>query len=71
MKNAFILNPTANTHIIKDSLYEKTAQARAIASCILLVSDQLQGSALHDIIWAIDSYLEQIDQLQTQLENIA
>lgn len=70
MKNAFILNLTAPTEIIADALYEKTAQAKAVAECILLAitSKTLEGNLLYDAVWAIDGFLSQIKELQEHLE---
>lgn len=70
MKNAFILNPSASTEAIADALYEKTTQAKAVAECMLLaiMSKELKSNLLYDAVWAIDSFLSQIKELQEHLE---
>lgn len=70
MKNVFILNPTAPIESIADALYEKIVQAKAIAECILLAitSKELESNLLYDAVWAIDSFLSQIKELQEHLE---
>ena len=70
MKNVFKLNPAAPTESIIDALYEKTAQAKAVAECILLAitSKTLETHLLYDGVWAIDSFLSQIKELQEHLE---
>ena len=70
MKNAFILNPAAPPEIIADALYEKTAQAKAIAECMLLAitSKELKSNLLYDAVWALDGFLSRIKELQEHLE---
>ena len=70
MEHAFILNPLANPAYLKDALYEKTAQVKAMATCLLLASDQLDGSLLYDAIWAVTGHIDQIEQLQTCLKEV-
>ena len=70
MKNAFILDPSTPIDSIADVLYEKTAQAKAITECVMLaiMNKELENNSLFNVIWAIDSYLEQIKELQQFLE---
>lgn len=70
MKNAFMLNPAASTEAIADALYEKTTQAKAVAECMLLaiMSKELGNNVVYDAMWAVDSFLSQIKELQEQLE---
>ncbi len=70
MENTFVINPSANTDSIVDTLYEKTAQAKAIVECILgaILSKELENNLLYGAMWAVDSYLGQIKELQEWLE---
>ena len=70
MKNIFVINPQATTESIADALYEKTTQAKAIVECMLLaiMSKELKSNLLYDAVWAIDSFLSQIKELQEHLE---
>ena len=70
MKNAFILDPSVPIDSIVDTLYEKTAQAKAITECVMLavMHKELENNSLFNVVWAIDSYLEQIKELQQLLE---
>lgn len=73
MKNTFVLNPVASIETITDVLYEKTAQAKAVTECLLLAitSKGLECNLLYDTVWAIDSFLSQIKELQEHLELLA
>jgi hypothetical protein len=70
MENTFVINPSATTESIVDTLYEKTAQAKAIVECILgaILSKELESNFLYEAVWAVDSYLGQIKELQEWLE---
>ena len=48
----------------------KTAQAKAITECVMLavMHKELEDNSLFNVVWAIDSYLEQIKELQQLLE---
>lgn len=69
MKNAFILNPAASTECIADALHEKTTQTKAIIECVLLaiLSKELENHLLYEAVWAIDSFLSEIKELQERL----
>lgn len=63
MEQAFIINPQANLDSLKEALYEKVTQVNAMANCLLLASEELDGSLLFDAIWAITNHIEQIIDL--------
>jgi hypothetical protein len=66
--NNLSIETSASTLFIKEALYQRVAQVRAITSCLLLAVKDLSPDLLYDAIWAIDSYLEEIDQLQLALD---
>jgi TRAP-type uncharacterized transport system substrate-binding protein len=70
MEHAFILNPRANSTHLRDALYEKMAQVKAMAACLLFASGHLDNSSLYDAIWAVTRHIDQIEQLQTHLKEL-
>jgi hypothetical protein len=73
MDNTFIFNPSIGSLGIKDSIYERLTKAQAITSCLLANNDgeaELPYTCIYGAIWAVDSYLEELDCLFTKLDNI-
>ena len=56
---------------VLETLYEKIAQVRAIVECLLraIISKELENNLLYDAVWAVDSYLVQIKELQERMES--
>lgn len=69
MNNAFVVNSEMSLPILKEALYQRTAQARAITGCLLMLSQELSTDMLYDALWAVDTYLEQIYQLQEVIDS--
>jgi hypothetical protein len=63
MKSAFIVNPAISTEQIQESIYQKMTQARGISGCLLVTNREIDPAARYGIIWALDSLLEEIDNL--------
>lgn len=43
MEPAFIINPRADQDVLKNTLYEKTLQAKAMANCLLFANTQIDS----------------------------
>lgn len=70
MDNIFILKPSIVTLEIKAAINERLMKARAIASCLLSQDyscHEPSNNALHGAVWAIDDYLNEIEELENQL----
>lgn len=71
MDNTFILNPSVNTMDIKDAIDERLTKAQAITSCLLANnggSSELPYSEIYAVVWAVDSLLEELQQLLEKLQ---
>lgn len=71
MENAFIINSSVGPFTLREALHQKTAQVRAITGCLLMLNHELPTDMLYHVLWAVDSYLEQIDQLHEAIDNIS
>jgi hypothetical protein len=60
--NLFQFNENLNAPILREAIYSRIARARAITMCLLSLdaNQPLEPQALHDVIWAVDSYLEDL-----------
>lgn len=63
MKNVFIVNPTSTFLALQESIQQKIAQAKAITECLLLNNPELPANVIYDAIWAVNSCIEQVEQL--------
>jgi len=73
MDNIFTLNPSITPLEVKDAIDERLIKARAIANCLLSQDNAYHEpsySALHGAIWAIDDYLDEIEQLGNRLNKM-
>ena len=63
-------NPTNRN--LKENIYSRIAKAKAITTCILLLRDYqaVTPQAWHDIIWAIDGYLEDLMVFYNKLDEV-
>ena len=70
--NLFQFNENLNAPILREAIYSRIASARAITTCLLSLDDNqpLKSQALHDVIWAIDSYLEDLLLFYDKLNEI-
>lgn len=66
MDRTFILNKAIRAPIVHNAIYERISKAKAITS-LLLASDSLVQATIYDLVWAIDSYLEELSSLQERL----
>ena len=55
---------------LKEGIYSRIAKAKAITTCILSLSDnqELAQQSLHDVVWAIDGYLEDLMAYYDELD---
>lgn len=63
MENVFIVNPTSTFLALQESIQQKVAQAKAITECLLLGHHELPPGVIYDAIWAVNSCIEQVEQL--------
>jgi hypothetical protein len=66
-------NPAASVLDFQNSINERLIKTKAITACLLLLDKSYHepsNSMLHDAIWAIDDYLEEIMECQTALSNL-
>lgn len=68
MEPTFVTNPT----LLKEAIYSRNAKAKAITTCILSLPNnrELASQSLHDIIWAVDGYLEDLMTYYDKLDEI-
>lgn len=68
----FKFKENANTLALKEEIYSRIAKAKAITTCILSLSDnhELKSQSLHDIIWAVDGYLEDLMSYYDKLDEM-
>ncbi len=72
MDNTFILNTSIDSLGIKDAIHERLTKAQAITSCLLAncgEEAELPYMCIYGVIWAVDSYLEELDCLFAKLDN--
>ena len=62
MENLFQFNENLNVPTLKEAIYSRIAKARAVTTCLLSLDDNqpLKPQALHDVIWAVDGYWEDL-----------
>ena len=48
--------------VLHEAIYSRIAKAKAITTCMLSLPDNhaLKPQAIHDAIWAVDDYLEDL-----------
>ena len=68
--NVFVVNASVSAAVIKNTLQDRLFQIKALVECIRLAAttNELSRSLIHDAIWAIDSDLEQVIQLQESID---
>lgn len=73
MENTFILNPSLTSLEIVDGINERIMKARALTSFLLgsNIAGDTTFKSVHEFIWALDGYLEEIDSLFVQLDKIS
>jgi hypothetical protein len=71
--NLFCFNENINAFVLREAVYSRIAKAKAITSCMLLLKDnqELKQQVLHDAIWAVDDYLEDLLLFCDKLNEIA
>lgn len=64
MDKIFILNPSQiDTSKLHNAVHERITKAKAITNFILAYDDCIVKPTLYDLIWAVDSYLAELDCL--------
>ncbi len=68
--NIFVVNTLVSNPILKNALHDKIFQIKALVECIRLAATthELTDGLIYDVIWAIDSDLEQVIQLQESID---
>lgn len=55
--------------VLQEAIYSRIAKAKAITNCMLSLSDAhtLKPQVIHDAIWAVEDYLEDLLHLCDKL----
>jgi hypothetical protein len=73
MENFSVSNPSFSSINIKDAIFSKMQQSKAILTCVMFATEfirddmQLGNATLYNALWAVDHYLEELGLLFEQL----
>lgn len=76
MENLFVSAHDHTSMAIRDAIYSKIQQSKAILTCIMystkfVRSDiELDQTTLYHALWAVEDYLEELDSLFQELEKL-
>jgi hypothetical protein len=74
MENLSSHNTSLSSIDIKDAIFSKMQQSKAIITCVMFATEfirddmRLGNATLYHALWAVDHYLEELGLLLEQLE---
>lgn len=71
-------NCKSSNHLfdLKDQIYEKIAKAKSVLTCVMFATEFIRDDmvldkrTLYHALWATDGYLEELEMLFNQLEEV-